>query len=153
AMHLDKVCALAVREAQQGDAPQRGVVLVAPGGRHLTLDRQGRVAFDDDPPLWGVRPAADVMMRAVAERFGSRALGVVLTGMGRDGALGAKAIQNSGGVCLAQDEATCVVYGMPRAAVAAGAISQVVPLPEMAAAITAQVHALLSKGGDLKTAA
>lgn len=141
ASRLDHSSALTVREAQAGDALERGLVLIAPGGRHLELDAKGRVVLNDDPPLWGVRPAADVMMRAVAARFGPRALGVVLTGMGCDGALGVKAIKGAGGLCLAQDEASCVVYGMPRAAFETGALAQVVPLPDMAAAIARQIAA------------
>lgn len=139
ANRLDSASALTVREAQAGDALERGVALIAPGGRHLELDAQGRIALNDDPPLWGVRPAADVMMRAVAARFGSRAIGVVLTGMGCDGALGVKAIQGAGGLCLGQDEASSVVYGMPRAAFETGALAQVVALPDMAAAIARQI--------------
>lgn len=139
ASRLDSASALTVREAQAGDALERGVALIAPGGRHLELDAQGRIALNDDPPLWGVRPAADVMMRAVVARFGSRALGVVLTGMGCDGALGVKAIQGAGGLCLGQDEASSVVYGMPRAAFETGALAQVVALPDMAAAIARQI--------------
>jgi two-component system chemotaxis response regulator CheB len=141
ASRLDHSSALTVREAQAGDALERGLVLIAPGGRHLELDAKGRVVLNDDPPLWGVRPAADVMMRAVAARFGPRALGVVLTGMGCDGALGVKAIKGAGGLCLAQDEASCVVYGMPRAAFETGVLAQVVPLPDMAAAIARQIAA------------
>ncbi len=139
AARLDSACALTVREAQAGERPERGVVLLAPGGRHLELDAQGRVALNDDPPLWGVRPAADVMMRSAAARFGPRVLGVVLTGMGCDGALGVKAIHAAGGLCLAQDEATSIIYGMPRAAYETGALAQVVPLPDMAAAIVRQI--------------
>ena len=130
-----------MREARTGDLPEPGLALIAPGGLHLALDARGRMALCADPPLWGVRPAADVMMRSVAAQFGSRALGVVLTGMGRDGALGAKAIRNAGGVCLAQDEASSVIYGMPRAAAEAGAVTEVVALPDMAAAILRHIGA------------
>ncbi len=141
ATRLDHASGLTVREAEAGDVPQRGLVLIAPGGHHLELDAKGRIALNDDPPLWGVRPAADVMMRAVAAHYGKHALGVVLTGMGCDGALGVKAIHAAGGLCLAQDEATCVVYGMPRAAAETGALAQVVPLTDMAAAIARQIVA------------
>lgn len=142
ANRLDRECLLQVREAREGDTLERGRMLVAPGGRHLLIDAPGRVAFSDDPPLWGVRPAADVTLRSLAAAFGSRVIGVVLTGMGRDGALGMKAIQSAGGVCLAQDEASCVLYGMPRAAVEIGAVTQVVTLDTMAETILAHVSAL-----------
>ena len=135
AERLNTQCALDVREAAAGDGMERGTLLVAAGGRHLELDAQGRVAFSDKPTLWGVRPAADVTMCAAAARFGARTVGVVLTGMGRDGAKGAKAIRDAGGSCLAQDEATSVIFGMPGCAVEAGGISRLVPLPGMADAL------------------
>jgi two-component system chemotaxis response regulator CheB len=141
AERMDHASYLTVHEAQVGDVLQRGLVLIAPGGHHLELDAHGHVALNDDPPLWGVRPAADVMMRSITATFGKRVIGVVLTGMGCDGALGIKAIHEAGGVCLAQDEATCVVYGMPRAAAETGCVDRVVPLPEMAAAIKQQILA------------
>ena len=135
AERLNAQCALNIREAAAGDSLERGTLLLAPGGHHLELDAQGRVVFSDAPTLWGVRPAADIAMCAAAARFGTRTVGVVLTGMGRDGAKGAKAIQAAGGICLAQDAATSVVYGMPGEAVEAGGISRIVPLPGMADAL------------------
>ncbi len=139
AARLEQTCYLTVKEASEGDRVERGTVLVAPGGIHLELNANGHIQFNDDPPLWGVRPSADVMMRSLAALFGSRVLGVVLTGMGRDGAIGAKAIKQEGGTCFAQDEQSCVVYGMPRAAVQAGAIARSCSLQEMAAAVARQI--------------
>lgn len=150
AERLNTACRLTVREAQNGEEPQRGTVLVAPGGMHLELDSNGRIQFNEDPPLWGVRPAADVMMRSLAAVHGSRTIGVVLTGMGRDGAVGAKSIQQAGGICFAQDEATSVVYGMPRAAVQAGAVMRSIPLPEMAAVVARQI--ILMQAMDARAA-
>ncbi|HXG25138.1 MAG TPA: chemotaxis response regulator protein-glutamate methylesterase [Chthonomonadales bacterium] len=141
---LDASSALSVREAYAGDTLERGKVLVAPGGVHLAFDAERRVTLDHEPPIWGVRPAADVAMRSAAERFGPLAIAVVLTGMGRDGALGAKAIQQHGGVCIAQDEATSVIFGMPRAALEAGAVDRLLPLDEIAGAI---VEAVEERGG------
>lgn len=135
AARLDSMSALSVREAEPGDTLCRGVALVAPGGFHLAFDARGRVELNQDPPVWGVRPAADVTLKTAAERFGSRTVAVVLTGMGRDGALGAKAVLQNGGYCLGQDEETCVVYGMPRAAYEAGAVHRQVPLAQMAEVI------------------
>jgi two-component system, chemotaxis family, protein-glutamate methylesterase/glutaminase len=139
AERLNVTCRLTVCEAQKDEEPKRSMVYVAPGGVHLELDENGRIQFNEAPPLWGVRPAADVMMRSVATVHGARTIGVVLTGMGRDGAIGAKSIHQAGGVCFAQDEATCVVYGMPRAAVQSGAVLRTVALPEMAAAVARQI--------------
>jgi len=135
ANRLDTLSALTVREASEGDQLQRGVALIAPAGKHLALDAQGRVTLNEEPPLWGVRPAADVTLRSAAARFGARVVAVVMTGMGRDGALGAKAVRQAGGVCFAQDEATCVVFGMPRAAQEAGAVNRLLPLDSIATAI------------------
>lgn len=135
AKRLDASSALSVREACAGDTLERGKVLVAPAGTHMAFDAEGRVTLDHEPPIWGVRPAADVAMRSAAERFGPLAIAVVLTGMGRDGALGAKAIRQQGGVCFAQDEATSVIFGMPRAALEAGAVDRLLPIDEIAWAI------------------
>lgn len=137
---LDASSALSVREARVGDLLVRGKVLVAPAGVHLAFDAERRVTLDHEPPIWGVRPAADVAMRSAAERFGPLAIAVVLTGMGRDGALGAKAIRQHGGVCIAQDEATCVIFGMPRAALEAGAVDRLLPLDEIARGIVEVVE-------------
>ncbi len=150
AARLDRTSPLTVREAEEGDMPETGTVLIAPGGRHLLLDARGRVTLSDDPPLWGVRPAADLMMKSAASQFGAAAVGVVLTGMGRDGALGARAITAAGGTCFAQDEATCVVYGMPRAALEAGGVQQVLPLGSLAAAIVERID---GRGGSSGRAA
>jgi len=132
AAQLGEHAAFPVREAQPGDELAPGVALVAPGDRHLSLDRDGRVALRDDPPVHGVRPAADVTLRAAAQRFGPRVVAVVLTGMGQDGALGAAAVKAAGGRTIAQDRATSTVYGMPRAAVELGAIDEVAPLYRIA---------------------
>ncbi len=121
-----------VREARQGDELEPGVVLVAPGDVHLAIDRDGRVALRNDPPVHGVRPAADVTLRTAAQVLGPRVVAVVLTGMGQDGALGAAAVKAAGGRTIAQDRATSTVFGMPRAAVELGAIDEVLPLYRIA---------------------
>jgi len=142
ARRLDSLSRLTVREAVSDDAVEPGVVLVAPAGRHLTIVRRGAsrmtVRLWDQPPF-GVQarytPSVDLMMYSVAETFGSQAMGVILTGMGSDGASGMKKICDAGGYTLGQDEATCTVYGMPRAAGALGALRRVVPLEEIAGEI------------------
>ncbi len=134
AARLDGLGAFRVREAAEGERVRVGVALLAPGDRHLQLVN-GAVRLADDPPVHGVKPAVDVTMRAVASAFGSKAVGVLLTGMGRDGALGLGAIKAAGGRTLAQDQASSVVFGMPKAAIELGVVDEVVPLTGMAAAI------------------
>lgn len=132
---LNSLSALRVREARDGDVITAGEVLIAPGGRHLVVDRRERVTISDDPPVWGVRPAVDILMTSAAKVYGPACVGVILTGMGQDGAQGIAAIRKAGGKAIAQDEPTCVVYGMPKAAVELGGVDLLLPLPEIPAAI------------------
>ncbi len=129
---LDHDSPLSVREAQNGDRPRPGLVLIAPGDKHLEFDDRGNVVLRDGPSVNGCRPAADVTMVSAARVYGRRTVGVVLTGMGRDGTAGALAIRRAEGRTLAQDEDSCVIFGMPRAAIEAGAIEEVAPLKEIA---------------------
>jgi two-component system chemotaxis response regulator CheB len=135
AEQLSEAAGFEVREAQAGDVAGPGSALLAPGGTHLLLDRGGRVLLRADPPLHGVRPAADPTLVSAAQSFGARTIGVVLTGMGRDGAIGLAAVKASGGTTLAQDKATSLVYGMPKAAIELGVIDTVSPLDRIAAVI------------------
>ncbi len=147
---LDRVSAVSVREAVDGEVVTRGTVHIAPGGRHLALRRtRGGVALEllDSPPVWGLRPAADVLFRAVAAHFGPASIGVVLTGMGRDGADGLRAIAAVGGWTIAQDRASSVIYGMPRAA--APYAREVLPLSEVGPALARRVAAMQA-GGDAR---
>jgi len=132
---------LPVRMARDGEPlPPRGkgVVLMAPAGRHLTL-RAGTLQLSDGPERHGCRPSVDTLFESCARELGRHSLGVLLTGMGRDGAAGMLAIRQAGGVTLAQDQATSVVYGMPKEAVAVGGASRVLPLNALGAAVNALV--------------
>lgn len=135
AERLDRLGGPSVREARAGDRLAGGRVLVAPGGAHLELDRAGAVRLTDGPPVHGVRPAADVTLKSAALAFGARVVGVVMTGMGRDGATGLAAVKAAGGVTIAQDQGSSTVYGMPRAAAELGVVDVVVSLRELASTI------------------
>jgi two-component system chemotaxis response regulator CheB len=140
AARLDRGSALTVREAQGGETVAPGVVLVAPGGRHLRLGPGGQTTLSDDAPLGGLRPRADLLIEDAAAKWGDRLTLVVLTGMGNDGLRGAQAVHRRGGRILVEAERTCTVYGMPRAIVAAKLADEVLPLDEMAAAIAVEVN-------------
>ncbi len=141
AQRLNECCAFEVREAVQGDAIKPSLALIAPGDQHLTVAWEGAgycVALQQGPMIHHVRPAVDVMFES-AVRAGKNALAVLLTGMGRDGAEGMKKLKLAGATTLAQNEESCVVYGMPRAAVELGAVDRVLPLDLIPHAI---LHAL-----------
>jgi two-component system chemotaxis response regulator CheB len=134
--------AIPVREAQDGESVSPGVVLIAPAGRHMKVQRRGSVAkiwLDDEPRAALHRPSVDVLMASVAKAYGPRSLGVVLTGMGSDGVEGLRAIRQTGGRTFAESEESCVIYGMPKAAVEAGVVDRSVPLARMADEILAAV--------------
>lgn len=138
AARLDGMSALRVREATDGDAVREDHVYIAPGGRHLRVRRDGealRLALDDAPPVWGVRPSADVLFRSVADVAGETSVGVVLTGMGRDGADGLRAMRERGALAIVQDSETSVVRGMPESARRIAGADRIEPLQRVAAAI------------------
>ena len=154
AQRLDAKCRLRVKEAETGDPVEPGVVLVAPGDRHLELRSTGagvRVHLTDGPEENFCRPAVDVMFRSAAAAYGDAVLGVVLTGMGSDGARGAEVLRRAGSEIVVQDQATSVVWGMPGAVVAAGHAHRVVPLGQVAQEIVlavARKRAPLPLGGS-----
>jgi len=131
ASRLDSLCAMQVREARTGDSVISGVALIAAGGKHLLLRRDGArycVEVKDGPPVNRHKPSVDVLFRSVAMSAGRNAVGVILTGMGGDGAKGLKEMRDAGARTVAQDEASCVVFGMPRVAIETGGVEEVLPL-------------------------
>ncbi len=135
ASRLNDMCALAVNEAEDGDALRPGCALVAPGDFHMLLRKTGGhycVAVKTGPRVCYQRPSVDVLFSSVAEVAGKRAIGVLLTGMGADGAQGMLKLRQAGAHTIAQDEATCVVFGMPREAILAGAAERILPLAAIA---------------------
>ncbi len=138
AKRLDGICALNVREAKDGDRLERGVALIAPGGLHMQLSKsngQYYVRVADGPPVNRHKPSVDVLFRSAADCAGRDALAIILTGMGDDGARGMKALHDHGARCIAQNEETCVVFGMPKEAIKLQAVDEILPLESMARAI------------------
>jgi two-component system chemotaxis response regulator CheB len=138
ATRLDGVCPMNVREAVDGDVVVPGVALIAPGGKHMVLQRSGAryvARVKDGPPVHHQRPAVDVLFQSVARHAGRNAIGVLLTGMGADGARGLLAMREAGAHTIAQDEATSVVYGMPREAARMDAAAEILPLDDVAGAV------------------
>jgi len=135
---LDSVCSLHVKEAEDGDLIESGTALLAPGDYHMLVERRSakyHVQIKKGPPVHHHRPSVDVLFNSVAEFVGVNASGVLLTGMGADGAKGLLAMKNAGAHTIAQDEASCVVYGMPKEAYNIGAVDDVVPLNDISEAI------------------
>src|SRR6266446_2478735 len=145
AKRLDECCALEVHEARSGDLLLAGRVLICPGNRHMMVRhmlRGNMVVLSDGPPVNGHRPSADVLFHSVAQEFGLTAVGVLMTGMGDDGAEGLGAIKAAGGMTSAQSEDTCVVSGMPRAATLKGYASKIIPLDGLGS------HLVSNYGGE-----
>jgi len=145
AARLNSISALSVREADQSDALEPNTVLIAPGGKHLEVVRRGdcaRASVRDGETVSGHKPSVDVMMASAARTFGPNCLGVIMTGMGRDGANGCRAIRKAGGYVLGQDEASSDVYGMNKAAFIEGSVDQQFALSDAAAVIARQLRRL-----------
>ena len=147
AQRLNGLCRITVKEAEHGERVLPGHAYIAPGHAHLLLARSGAnyiAHLSDDPPVNRHRPSVDVLFRSAAQHAGKNAVGVILTGMGRDGAAGLLEMKKAGAYTLAQDEASCIVFGMPREAIALGAADEIAALPEM----SRRVMARLSVMGD-----
>ncbi len=146
ARRLDSLCRIAVKEAQDGERVLPGHAYIAPGDRHLLLDRSGAnyiTRLADGPPVCRHRPSVDVLFRSAANCAGKNAIGVILTGMGDDGANGMLEMKQAGAHTLAQDEDSCVVFGMPKEAIARGGVDEIVPLSE----VTNRILAVYTQGG------
>ncbi|WP_447791636.1 MULTISPECIES: protein-glutamate methylesterase/protein-glutamine glutaminase [Pseudomonas] len=142
AERLNRLCQIEVLEARNGDRVMSGRALIAPGGRHMLLTRSGaqyQVEVRDGPPVSRHRPSVDVLFRSTARAAGGNALGIIMTGMGDDGARGLKEMREAGARTLAQDEDSCVVFGMPKEALKLGAVERVLPLGEIPVAILASM--------------
>jgi two-component system, chemotaxis family, protein-glutamate methylesterase/glutaminase len=145
AQRLNGLARITVKEAEHGERVLPGHAYIAPGQAHLLLARSGAnyiAHLSDDPPVNRHRPSVDVLFRSAAQYAGKNAVGVILTGMGRDGAAGMLDMRKAGAYTLAQDEASCIVFGMPREAIALGAVDEVVPLSEMSHRVMARLAAM-----------
>lgn len=148
ANRLDHCCAVSVRQAEDGERVLPGHVYIAPGGRHLELARNGAnymCRLHDQAPVSGHRPSVDVLFRSVASAAGANAVGIILTGMGRDGAAGLLDMRRAGASTIGQDEHTCVVYGMPKAANECGAVEIELPLNKIPAQVLSRCEALAGR--------
>ncbi len=144
AAQLDALCRMTVREAQHNERVLPGRVYIAPGHSHLSLKRSGAtylVELSQAEPVNRHRPSVEVLFRSAAKYAKENAVGVMLTGMGKDGAIGMLEMRKAGAYNLAQDEASCVVFGMPRAAIEVGAVDEIVPIQNMAARVLAHIRA------------
>jgi two-component system chemotaxis response regulator CheB len=145
AARLDTLCKITVSEAAHGERVLQGHAYIAPGHSHLLLARSGANyvgQLSQSAPLNKHRPSVDVLFRSAAEVAGRNAIGVILTGMGRDGAAGMLEMHQAGAYTIAEDESTCVVFGMPREAIAAGGVDEIVPLDRIAAQVHRKLEAM-----------
>ena len=148
AARLDSLCKISVKEAEHGDRILPGHAYLAPGHSHLLINRSGAnyvCELSQGEPVNRHRPSVDVLYRSAANNAGKNAIGIILTGMGKDGAAGMKEMHEAGAHTFAQDEASCVVFGMPKEAIAHGGVDEIVPLNEMAKRILAHLHSLGEK--------
>jgi two-component system, chemotaxis family, protein-glutamate methylesterase/glutaminase len=136
---LAEVAQIRVKEAEAGEIIVPGQLYVCPGSHHMRVSPTGRVSLDDGPRIGGYRPCADLTMESAADYFGPMAIGVILTGMGNDGARGVQAIRAVGGHSIAQDESTAVIFGMPQEAIKTGAIDQILPIDSIFPAIEKRI--------------
>lgn len=132
---LNSICKLNVVEAEEGMSIENNTIYIAQGGSHMVLNNDKYITLNEEPPIWGVRPAVDKLFESASRVYGGNLLSVVLTGMGRDGARGTEIIKEKGGITIAEDESTCVIYGMPRMAYETGKVDLVLELPSISSKI------------------
>lgn len=140
---INTLCRISVKEAGHGDRILAGHAYIAPGHSHLLVSRHGGgyvCELSQSDPVNRHRPSVDVLFRSAAKYAGKHAIGVILTGMGKDGAVGLKEMHDAGAHTFAQDESSCVVFGMPREAIAQGGVDEIVPLKDMAGRLLAYLH-------------
>jgi two-component system chemotaxis response regulator CheB len=150
AERLNNLCRISVHEARDGERILPGNAYIAPGDKHMQIIRSGadyRIKLNDGPLVSGHKPAVDVMFESLAKVVGKNTIATILTGMGKDGAKGLLALREAGAITMAQDEASCVVYGMPRAALELGATKHIIPLDKMSKALSKAVE---QKGGGTR---
>jgi two-component system chemotaxis response regulator CheB len=140
AERLDKMSQITVKEAKEGDRLQTGVALLAPGNYHMLVSDHETITLNQEPAVWGVRPAVDMTLASVAKAYGQDVICVILTGMGHDGSQGAAAVKKYGGYNIVEHESTCVVYGMPKSVVTAGNAHEIVPIHQVAEAIVKAIY-------------
>jgi two-component system, chemotaxis family, protein-glutamate methylesterase/glutaminase len=145
AERLNSLSKLRVKEAEPGDRPTVGQVLLAPGGFHMVLNENEEFTLNQNPPVHGVRPAVDVTLISLVQRYGKAIIATILTGMGSDGTNGSVLLHSLGGHVIAEQESTCVVWGMPRSVMEAGASNEILPLPEIANGIERAIKAYNGK--------
>lgn len=135
AERLDKACKMRVVEASEGMKISKDTIYIAKGGQHMTVGSNNIIHLNEEPPIWGVRPAVDKLFNSAIKVYGGNLISTILTGMGRDGAEGTSNIKDSGGITISEDKSTCTIYGMPKAAFETGKVDLVIPLNEIASNI------------------
>lgn len=140
AERLNKKCSLEVLEARDGNKIEKNKVYIAPGGYHMVVKEPGIIRLNQEPPLWGVRPAVDQLFISASLVYTNRIISVVLTGMGKDGAKGTVEVKKNNGITIVQDEETCVIYGMPKVALETGYVDYVVPIDKIASKIQSLIN-------------
>ncbi|WP_244834786.1 chemotaxis-specific protein-glutamate methyltransferase CheB [Clostridium sp. BJN0001] len=139
AERLDKSCKMRVHEAEDGMMIEKNNIYIAKGGNHMVIKNKQMISLNDEPPIWGVKPAVDKLFNSASNIYKDRLLSVVLTGMGRDGANGTSTIKDNGGITISEDKSTCTIYGMPKAAYETGKVDYVLEIDKIAKTITSIV--------------
>ncbi|MDR3593965.1 chemotaxis response regulator protein-glutamate methylesterase [Clostridium sp.] len=135
AERLDKACEMKVVEAYDGMKISNDTIYIAKGGRHMTVTSNNLIQLNEEPPIWGVRPAVDKLFNSAIKVYKGNLVSAILTGMGRDGADGTANIKDNGGITISEDRSTCTIYGMPKAAYETGKVDFVIPLDQIASSI------------------